>query len=126
LLKTEKVIKYNSKGIISGMLTLEKRGYVYYTGHGLHLLTTIIKGEQKGEIIMTTESFVKGLVIGGVAGLAIGILYAPKSGKEIRKQIADSTEEILNKAKMQYEDTRKKITELAEDKKESYHETRHA
>jgi gas vesicle protein len=73
---------------------------------------------------MTTESFVKGLVIGGVAGLAVGILYAPKSGKEIRKQISDSTEEILNKAKMQYEDTRKKITEIAEDKKESYHETK--
>ena len=71
---------------------------------------------------MTTENFIKGLIIGGVAGLAVGILYAPKSGKEIRKQISDSTEEILNKAKTQYEDTRKKLTEIAEGKKESYRE----
>ena len=30
---------------------------------------------------MTTESFIKGLIIGGVAGLAVGMLYAPKSGE---------------------------------------------
>lgn len=71
---------------------------------------------------MTTESFIKGLIIGGIAGLAAAILYAPRSGREIRKQISDSTEEILSKAKMQYEDTRKKITQIAEDKKESYRE----
>ena len=73
---------------------------------------------------MTAESFVKGLIIGGLAGIAVGILYAPKSGKETRQQIADSTEELLNKAKMQYEEALKKITELAESKKESYQETK--
>jgi gas vesicle protein len=83
-----------------------------------------IKDNMKGESIMTTESFIKGLIIGGVAGLAVGILYAPKSGREIRKQLSDSTEEILSKAKMQYEDTRKKLTEIAESKKESYRESK--
>lgn len=73
---------------------------------------------------MTTEDFMKGLIIGGVAGLALGILYAPKSGKETRQQITDSTEELLNKARIQYEDTRKKIAWLVEDKKESVLKTK--
>ena len=70
------------------------------------------------------NSFLTGLLTGAAIGGIIALLYAPKSGKEIRKQISDSTEEILNKAKIQYEDTRKKITELAESKKESYRETK--
>jgi gas vesicle protein len=73
---------------------------------------------------MTTERFIKGLIIGGVAGLAVGILYAPKSGKETRQQITDSTEELLNKAKRQYEETRNKLADVAKNKKESFLKTK--
>ena len=73
---------------------------------------------------MSTEDLMKGLIIGGVAGLALGILYAPKSGKETRRQITDSTEELLNKARIQYEDARKKIAEIVDDKKESVLKTK--
>jgi gas vesicle protein len=45
----------------------------------------------------------KGLIIGGLIGAALGILYAPKSGKETREDIAHKTEELLNKAKEEYE-----------------------
>jgi gas vesicle protein len=45
----------------------------------------------------------KGLVIGGLIGAALGVLYAPKSGKETREDIARKTEELLNKAKEEYE-----------------------
>ena len=45
----------------------------------------------------------KGLIIGGLIGAALGILYAPKSGKETREDIARKTEELLNKAKEEYE-----------------------
>jgi len=47
--------------------------------------------------------FFKGLLIGGVAGAILGILYAPKSGKETREDIARKTEELLAKAKEDYE-----------------------
>jgi gas vesicle protein len=47
----------------------------------------------------------KGLIIGGLIGAALGILYAPKSGKETREDIAHKTEELLNKAKEEYERT---------------------
>ena len=46
---------------------------------------------------------VKGLVIGGLIGAAIGILFAPKSGKETRQDIADKADELLAKAKEEYE-----------------------
>jgi len=46
---------------------------------------------------------VKGLVIGGLIGAAIGILFAPKSGKETRQDIANKADELLTKAKEEYE-----------------------
>jgi len=46
---------------------------------------------------------VKGLVVGGLIGAAIGILFAPKSGKETRQDIADKADELLVKAKEEYE-----------------------
>lgn len=47
----------------------------------------------------------KGLIIGGLIGAVLGILYAPKSGKETREDIARKTEDILEKAKEEYEKT---------------------
>ena len=47
--------------------------------------------------------FLKGLLVGGAAGLILGILYAPKSGKETREQLGRKTEELLTKAKEDYE-----------------------
>lgn len=46
--------------------------------------------------------FIKGLLIGGVAGIILGILYAPKSGKETREEIGRKTEDLLAKAKEEY------------------------
>ena len=34
------------------------------------------------------SDFIKGLFIGGLMGAVLGILYAPKSGKETREDIA--------------------------------------
>jgi len=47
--------------------------------------------------------FLKGLFIGGVIGIAIGILFAPKSGKETRDDISSKTTDLLSKAKDEYE-----------------------
>lgn len=46
---------------------------------------------------------VKGLVVGGLIGAAIGILFAPKSGKETRQDIAEKADELLAKAREEYE-----------------------
>jgi gas vesicle protein len=44
-----------------------------------------------------------GLLIGGLIGSALGILFAPKSGKETREDIARKANEALNKTKEEYE-----------------------
>jgi gas vesicle protein len=50
----------------------------------------------------------RGLVIGGLIGAAIGILFAPKSGKETREDIAVKADELLVKAREEYEKTAQK------------------
>jgi gas vesicle protein len=50
-----------------------------------------------------STEFFKGLLIGGMAGAILGILYAPKSGRETREEIVHKTEDLLSKAKEDYE-----------------------
>ena len=45
----------------------------------------------------------KGLLIGGLMGVIAGILYAPKSGKETREDIARTTDDLLCRARDEYE-----------------------
>ena len=54
---------------------------------------------------MSEKSYdlLKGLFIGGLIGVVLGILYAPKSGKETREDIARTTEDLLSKGKEEYE-----------------------
>jgi len=47
--------------------------------------------------------FLKGVLIGGVIGAVVGILYAPKSGRETREDIGRKAEELVAKAKEEYE-----------------------
>ena len=49
------------------------------------------------------DDFIKGLLVGGLIGAAIGILYAPKSGKETREDLSRKAEELIEKAKEEYE-----------------------
>jgi len=67
---------------------------------------------------MAADDCVKGLIIGGLIGAALGILYAPKSGKETREEISHSAEELLKKTKAQYEEVCNKIEKLADQEKE--------
>ncbi|HVO66219.1 MAG TPA: YtxH domain-containing protein [Syntrophales bacterium] len=62
------------------------------------------------------EDFIKGLLIGGLIGASIGILFAPKSGKEMREEICSKSEELMAKAKEEYQqvlDKSKKVYEAA-------------
>lgn len=49
------------------------------------------------------EDFLKGLIVGGLIGAVVGILYAPKSGKETREEIVKKAEELTAKTKAEYE-----------------------
>jgi len=52
--------------------------------------------EKNGELL-------KGLFIGGLIGVVLGILFAPKSGKETREDVIRKTDEFLDQAKEGYE-----------------------
>jgi gas vesicle protein len=67
---------------------------------------------------MEMEDCVKGFIIGGLIGAVLGILYAPKSGKETREEIRRSSEELVGKAKAQFEELTGKMEELAYREKE--------
>ncbi len=54
------------------------------------------------------EGFVKGIILGGLIGAAIGILYAPQSGRKTRADISGKAEELLTKARGEYEAALKK------------------
>jgi gas vesicle protein len=60
------------------------------------------------------EGFIKGILLGGVVGAVIGILYAPQSGRKTRKDINRKAEELLTKAKKEYEATLKKSGKIYE------------
>ena len=46
----------------------------------------------------TGSSFAVGFVIGAIAGLAVGFLYAPKAGRETRALLREKAEEVREKA----------------------------
>ncbi len=64
----------------------------------------------------------KGLLIGfftgGLIGAALALLYAPKSGKELREDLRQSTDKILEDAEHYLDTAKKKATELINDGKE--------
>jgi gas vesicle protein len=46
----------------------------------------------------SSTKFLEGLLLGGVLGFVGGILFAPKSGRELRKELADGSDEIYKNA----------------------------
>ncbi|MBN1365868.1 MAG: YtxH domain-containing protein [Syntrophaceae bacterium] len=49
------------------------------------------------------SDLLKGLFIGGLIGMVLGVLFAPKSGKETREEITRKANNFLTKAKEEYE-----------------------
>lgn len=44
------------------------------------------------------SSFLIGFLVGAIAGIAVGFLYAPKAGKETRAMLKEKANEIKEKA----------------------------
>jgi gas vesicle protein len=65
----------------------------------------------------STKSFLLGVLAGGLAGGAIALLYAPKSGREIRKDISKRKDQLVKDADRYYEDTKKRVDKMIHDGK---------
>jgi gas vesicle protein len=61
-----------------------------------------------------SSDLLKGLFIGGLIGAALGILFAPKSGKQTREDIIRKTDEFIEQAKEGYENAVEKGKAICE------------
>jgi gas vesicle protein len=78
---------------------MPRRGFGFSVRVGVKFL------DMEGGSVMSnrTTDFLTGLLIGGLIGAALGVLYAPKSGKETREDIGRKSEEWMAKAKEEYD-----------------------
>ncbi len=53
------------------------------------------------------DKFFKGLIWGGIIGGVLGVLYAPKSGRETREELSGESEKLLNQFKTDIESAKK-------------------
>ncbi|NWF91759.1 MAG: YtxH domain-containing protein [Syntrophaceae bacterium] len=62
-------------------------------------------------------NFLKGFVIGGFLGALAGMLFAPKSGKELRSDIKEKGSEVLKDGKEIYVDASTRAKEIIDEAK---------
>jgi len=67
------------------------------------------------------------IVVSFLAGAAIGsglaLLFAPKTGKEVREQIKDLTDDAVDKIKVYAKETQEKVKDYARDAQEKVKST---
>jgi gas vesicle protein len=69
--------------------------------------------DHEGEVQRGVGLLIAGFAIGALVGSVVGLLFAPKSGKELREDIKDKSAEYYGKAKetaaKTYEATKEKV-----------------
>ena len=63
------------------------------------------------------KTFLLGALIGGAVGAVTALLFAPKSGKELRRDIVDSTTEMYDKANDLIQESKQKAQNIIESAK---------
>lgn len=65
----------------------------------------------------TTKVFLLGLLTGGAIGAMLALLYAPKSGKELRADIKAKKDELITNAGNVIDDARDKLSDVSSEAK---------
>ncbi|HED11974.1 MAG TPA: hypothetical protein ENJ10_14885 [Caldithrix abyssi] len=58
------------------------------------------------------SGFFSGLIVGGAIGLIAGVLFAPKSGRDIREELFNDSDDIIKKAKEELDKIYEELSEL--------------
>lgn len=58
------------------------------------------------------SAFITGLLAGGVIGSALALLYAPSSGKKLRRNISRRADDFIDDVEDYYESSREKAEEI--------------
>ena len=70
------------------------------------------------------SEFFKGFLFGGIAGAVIALLYAPKSGKEVRDDIRKISADLTDDAQVTLKSAQQKAETLFEETKKQLEELR--
>ena len=69
-------------------------------------------------------SFLMGLLAGTVLGAGLGMLFAPKSGAELRSQIGDQAGRLREKANDTYSQASDKVSQMVDRGRDAYDRAR--
>jgi gas vesicle protein len=73
-----------------------------------------------------TGSIFLAFLLGGIVGAGLALLLAPKTGRDMRRQIRELAEETRERASEYVDQTREKVTSSMEKGKEFYEEQKSA
>lgn len=76
------------------------------------------KAKNRKETAKKSKNIAVGATVGILAGLAGGLLFAPKSGKETRENIKDSASDLTNTAKDKTIEVKNKVTQYIKEKRD--------
>jgi gas vesicle protein len=78
---------------------------------------------------MATENsgsnFFTGLLLGGIIGAFLGLLFAPQPGEKTREQLRDKVDEIASLGKSAWEEGKEAATQKGEELKTKFERARH-
>jgi hypothetical protein len=69
-------------------------------------------------------SFLMGLLAGTVLGAGLGMLFAPKTGSELRNQLSEQTGRLRNTATDAYSQASEKVSQIVDRGREAYDRAR--
>jgi gas vesicle protein len=72
----------------------------------------------------SSGSFLMGLLAGTVLGAGLGMLFAPKSGSELRNQLSEQAGKIRNTASDSYNQASEKVGQIVDRGREAYDRVR--
>lgn len=61
------------------------------------------------------KSFLEGVITGAILGGLAGLLFSPKSGKKLRRDISDKTEDILDDTNRLIKKAKEKASDIISD-----------
>jgi gas vesicle protein len=67
-----------------------------------------------------TASAIKGTLVGITAGVAVGVLFAPRSGKETRELISNTTSEMIDNLQNEFTERKNQVDGYIGRKKEEF------
>ena len=69
-------------------------------------------------------SFFAGLILGGIIGVTLGILFAPQSGEETRRQLKGKIDEFVSLGKSAWEEGKEAASQKGDELKARFNQAR--